>query len=279
MDYFEFLYVSSFYNRAYSLQTEIIIILIIINLVLLLLISGIVVFIWQYRKRKLVHNLEKKQMNQQHSKELLAAQLEMQTQTMQDIGREIHDNVGQKLTLASLYTQQLAYENKAPQINDKIENISNIINESLTELRQLSKSLTDDSIADNTITALLQQECDKVNSTKKCSVSFSSNQNKAQLTYQTKSILVRIVQEFLQNSIKHAGCKNIDVALTGTADYIQLRLKDDGKGFEINSVTQNGIGLNNMKKRAELIGGNFNLVSKPGTGTELNIEIPLPKNQ
>ena len=53
-----------------------------------------------------------------HTKELLSTQIEMQTQTMQYIGREIHDNVGQKLTLASLYTQQLAYENKAPQIND-----------------------------------------------------------------------------------------------------------------------------------------------------------------
>jgi signal transduction histidine kinase len=176
-----------------------------------------------------------------------------------------------------LYTQQLAYENKAPQINDKIENISHIINESLTELRQLSKSLTDDSIADNTITDLLQQECDKVSNTKKCSVHFSSKQKNIALPYQTKSILVRIVQEFLQNSIKHAGCKSIDVALNVNDVAILLQLKDDGKGFDTNMTTGNGIGLNNMKRRTELIGGKFYLESKDGAGTKLSIEIPVLK--
>lgn len=250
------------------MQKEITIFIVVVNIIILILIAGIILFVLQYRKRKI-----------SHTKELLSSQLEMQQQTMQYIGREIHDNVGQKLTLASLYTQQLAYDNKAPQINDKIENISHIINESLVELRQLSKSLTSDSIADNTITALLQQECDKVNGTKKCRVNFSSNQQNTLLTYQTKSILVRIVQEFLQNSIKHAGCTNIDVSLSGNSDAVSLRLEDDGKGFDLQNISRNGIGLNNMKKRAELIGGNFNLESTAGTGTKLDITIPLQNNQ
>ena len=98
------------------------------------------------------------------------------------------------------------------------------------------------------------------------------------LPYQTKSILVRIVQEFLQNSIKHAGCKSIDVSLNVNDDAILLQLKDDGKGFDTNAVTGSGIGLNNMKKRTELIGGKFYLESNAGAGTKLNIEIPLPKH-
>ncbi len=250
------------------MQKEITIFIVVVNIIILILIAGIILFVLQYRKRKI-----------SHTKELLSSQLEMQQQTMQYIGREIHDNVGQKLTLASLYTQQLAYENKAPQVNDKIENISHIINESLVELRQLSKSLTDDSIADNMITALLQKECDKVNGTKKCRVNFSSNQQNIVLTYQTKSILVRIVQEFLQNSIKHAGCKNIDVSLNVNDDALLLQLKDDGKGFDTNMVSSNGIGLNNMKKRTELIGGKFYLKSKAGIGTNLDITIPIQNNQ
>ncbi|MGF2414416.1 sensor histidine kinase [Ferruginibacter sp.] len=220
-------------------------------------------------------NKEKQLTKQLHQQELLSTQLEMQTQTMQHIGREIHDNVGQKLTLASLYTQQLAYENKAPQITDKIENISNIINESLAELRQLSKSLTDDAINENSINELLLQECNKVTDLKNCSVAFSSNQKNIVLPYQTKSILLRIVQEFLQNSIKHADCKNIKAALNTYENTLQLLLKDDGKGFETTKVTEKGIGLNNMRKRTELLGGTYNLESSPGSGTQLTIEIPL----
>ena len=132
-------------------QTETIIFIIIANILLLVFVVGIILFILQYKKKKIEHAKEKSMIAETHTKELLATQLEMQTQTMQHIGREIHDNVGQKLTLASLYTQQLAYENKAPHINDKIENISNIINDSLAELRQLSKTLTDDTINNGTI--------------------------------------------------------------------------------------------------------------------------------
>jgi signal transduction histidine kinase len=259
-------------------EKDITVFIILINLVFLIFIIGIALFMTQYRKRKLQHIKETSILNEQHQKEILSTQLEMQTQTMQYIGREIHDNVGQKLTLASLYTQQLAYENKAPQVNDKIENISQIINESLAELRQLSKSLTDDGIADNTITVLLQQECDKVNGTKKCKVNFSSDEQNTVLTYQTKSILVRIVQEFLQNSIKHSGCKSIDVSLSRNDDSIYLQLTDNGKGFDMKKISGNGIGINNMKKRTELIGGIFKLESSVEWGTKLNIEIPLPKH-
>jgi signal transduction histidine kinase len=243
--------------------------------VVLVMIAGIIIYIFQYRRKRLSDIKEQEALKLKHQQELLSTQLEMQTQTMQHIGREIHDNVGQKLTLASLYTQQLAYENKAPQITAKIENISIIINESLAELRQLSKSLTDDTINDHDIIKLLQMECDKVSNLKKHHVSFSSNQINISLPYQTKSIALRIVQEFLQNSIKHADCKNIIVNLSTTKAALQLYLQDDGKGFEATAINQKGIGLDNMKKRTELIGGTYHLDSKINNGTQLNISIPL----
>ncbi|MGC4101574.1 sensor histidine kinase [Ferruginibacter sp.] len=243
--------------------------------VVLALITGIIIYIFQYRKRRLLNIKEQQEMKREHQQELLSTQLEMQTQTMQHIGREIHDNVGQKLTLASLYTQQLAYENKAPQINDKIESISHIINESLAELRQLSKSLTDDSIDNNSITELLQQECDKINNLKKCNAHFTCSRDNIALPYQTKSILVRIVQEFLQNSIKHADCRNIYVVLKTGDTTLELDLNDDGKGFETTSTEGKGIGLANIKKRTALIGGSCRLESEIGKGTALNIIIPL----
>jgi len=256
-------------------QSEITIFIIIANFILLVFIAGIVIFVFQYRKRRLLHNEQTQTLQELHSRELLSTQLEMQTQTMQHIGREIHDNVGQKLTLASLYTQQLAYENKAPQVNDTIETIGNIINESLAELRQLSKSLTDDNISNNNIIELLQQQCEKVNALKKSTVHFSSNKKNIILTYQAKNILLRIVQEFLQNSIKHAACENIFVSLESDDLSLSLLMKDDGSGFDISGTKANGIGLNNMKKRVALLGGSFNLQSNRDEGTSLLIEILL----
>jgi signal transduction histidine kinase len=256
-------------------KTEYILIIIVFNIFFIAFITALLVYIIQYKKKKIEYGNNIKHQTQLHQQQLLSTQIEMQTQTMQHIGREIHDNVGQKLTLASLYTQQLAYENKAPQVTDKIENISNIINESLAELRQLSKSLTNDTINEHDIVELLQIECDKVNDLKKCNVAFSSNQTNISLPYQIKSIVLRIVQEFLQNSIKHAECKKIIVNISAATTTLQLFLQDDGKGFDITNTNEKGIGLSNIKKRTELIDGTYNLQSKIGAGTQLNITIPL----
>ena len=260
-------------------KAEMTIFIIVANLVLLIFLSAAVIFIFQVRKRKLLHRRETEKLNEEHTQQILNTQLEIQAQTMQHLGREIHDNVGQKLTLASLYTQQLAYDNKAPQVNDKIESISKIINESLAELRQLSRSLTDDSINRHGITELLQAECEKINGLKRSRAYFASNKKNIPLSYQGKSILLRIVQEFFQNSIKYAACENIYVVLKTDDMKLSLLMKDDGKGFDIDKVRGNGIGLSNMKKRTELLHGSFRLQSSSDKGTTLSIEIPLKNIQ
>ncbi|HMI07274.1 MAG TPA: sensor histidine kinase [Flavobacterium sp.] len=254
-------------------KAEYTIIIIIFNVFFIVFIAAIIVYIRQYRIKKKEHIAMLQNQKTEHQKEILSTQLEIQQQTMQHIGREIHDNIGQKLTLASLYTQQLAYENKAPQVNENIENIGKIINDSLSELRQLSKSLTDNTIETHTLFALLKSECMKINDLKQCAVAFTSNAYDTVLPYQEKSVLFRIAQEFLQNSIRHSGCRNITVTLGHTDGQLRLLLRDDGKGFDIHEGKK-GIGISNMKKRTEIIGGHFELDSN-NKGTRLTIEIPL----
>ncbi len=256
-------------------RTVIIISLIIFNIVFIVFIGAIITFIRQYRMKKKIHLAQIQDIDEVHKKELLETEMEIQTQTMKHIGREIHDNIGQKLTLASLYTQQLAFENKAPQINENIEHIGEIINQSLTELRQLSKSLTDDTIENFSVSELIATECKRIHALKKCHVSFDNNLKNDLDSYKLKRILFRITQEFLQNSIKHAQCKNINVSLSQDQKMIVLKLKDDGKGFDIVNIKSKGIGLKNMEKRTELIGGKFTLESQPQLGTTVIIEIPI----
>lgn len=256
-------------------KNTIIVSLILFSIIFITFISAIIIFVRQYRIKKKAHLLEIHDIDEVHKKELLETEIEIQTQTMKHIGREIHDNIGQKLTLASLYTQQLAFENKAPQIHQNIETIGKIINESLTELRQLSKSLTDDTIEHFSIAELIENECKRIQSLKKCNIHFDHELKNDLTSYKIKSILFRITQEFLQNSIKHAQCKNIHVSLHQNKEMIILKLEDDGKGFEFDKITSKGIGLKNMAKRTELIGGTFTLESQLQIGTTVTIEIPV----
>lgn len=220
-------------------------------------------------------DLQKNEAEIKHELQLSVVQLEMQHQTMQHIGREIHDNVGQKLTLASLYTQQLAYENKAPLVNNTIENISDIINQSLNELRQLSRSLTINAIDNTPLEELLKIECARFNELKKCTIKFVVNSKIPDLSYQAKNVLLRISQEFIQNSSKHSECTEIDIVLNCNHGILQIVIEDNGKGFDLNKIKKGGAGLIHMKARAELIGATYHMTSSQSVGTKLTIELPL----
>jgi signal transduction histidine kinase len=255
-------------------ETEYLLITIIFNFLFLLFIVAIISYVWQYKRKKREHIFAIQNQQDVHQKELLSIQLEMQQKTMQEIGREIHDNIGQKLTLASLYIQNLLYENKKQEDSGNIESISNIINDSLADLRQLSKTLTDDTIASKTLVSLLQLECQKINNLKKCVFTYDKKIQSSEVTYHIKSMLLRITQEFIQNSLKHANCKSIKLNLKQASDLIIIELSDDGRGFDVSKTNSLGIGLQNMKKRTEAIGGQFDLESN-NTGTSLTIKLPL----
>ncbi|MCY1500847.1 Sensor histidine kinase LiaS [compost metagenome] len=258
-------------------ETEYLLIIIVFNFFLLAFIAAAITFVIQYKNKKKENQAMLVQQQILHQKELLSAEMEVQVQTMQHIGREIHDNVGQKLTLASLYTQQLAFENKVPEINNKIEDISEIINQSLTELRKLSRTLTDNNIEKDNIIELLKQEFARVERLKKYEIRIKSNIEELTLSYQVKNVLVRVVQEFLQNSMKYANAGILTADIYCTTQALRIELTDDGQGFDPEQVMDKGSGLKNMKKRMALIGGDCILQSQAGAGTRLTLEIALPQ--
>ncbi|WP_162126133.1 sensor histidine kinase [Flavobacterium phycosphaerae] len=228
-------------------------------------------FIYKY----FIVDKEKREVEHQHKMQLFTTKFEIQQQTMEYIGKEIHDNIGQKLTLASLYTQQLEYKNTEPDSKESIDNVSLLINESLAEMRELTKSLIDNAIEKNSIYKLIKEECERVKKLKLFTVKLSCNIKDIDLDYQSKTILVRILQEFFQNSIKHSECKNLTLQLNVSDKNVVLMLVDDGKGFDISKTYTNGIGLNNMKKRTEMLEGQFTLESQLSIGTKVTVTLPL----
>lgn len=225
-----------------------------------------------YRKRKVQHAQEIALMNEKFTSELLQTQLEVQQQTMQHIGREIHDNVGQQLTLAYLYTQQI---NAATEPGINVQHIATIINDSLTELRNLSRGLVDThTIASSDLATLIKSECLKIKASGLCDINITVSPGLRELSPAVKIFMLRIFQEFVQNSIKHSGCSLLTVELSQLEKGIQLVSEDNGKGFQADEHHASGAGMTNMKRRAEIIGGTFTLESAPDNGTRMRLFIP-----
>lgn len=254
---------------------ELTIFLILVNVTILIFIGGIAVFVILYRQRKIQHEKEKQLLRQLHHQALIETQLDVQKLTMLDIGREIHDNVGQKLTLASLYTQRLLYARQAEYQEQAVTEISKIINDSLQDLRQLSKSLVQPELAQKSLFELLTQESVQVNQAGMCQLQINMHPSDLFFSVSAKNNLFRLAQEFIQNSLKHAFCQHIWIDIQQKDDIVYFHFTDDGKGFDIHTKIT-GIGLSNIKRRAnELQVIDYAFTSVVHQGTDLRFALKL----
>jgi signal transduction histidine kinase len=258
------------------METEIILIISILTAVIIIFIVGLLLFVSQLKNRRLLHQKEKANIEKQHKLDLLNNQLQVQQQTMQYIGSEIHDSVAQKLTLATLYSRKLEYEYGNQDIAARQQNIGNIINDSLEELKDLSRTLSNYYIQDKELADLIHIECRKINAAGVCQIKPVIDYTQP-LPFMIKSSVLRVVQEFVQNSLKHSGCNCISITVTEKEEGLLVLLSDNGKGFDVAGIQSNGIGLNNMKRRIKMIGGTFNIKSGAGLGTSAEIFISNKK--
>ncbi|HRG81323.1 MAG TPA: ATP-binding protein [Chitinophagaceae bacterium] len=229
---------------------------------------GIFLILRQTKRNRLLHIREKELIKREHQEQLLEARLKSQQQTMQHIGQEIHDNVGQKLTLASLYTRQIQDPDQ------RIHDIASILDQSLIELRQLSKSLTNPGLAHADLIQLLNEEAQRINGSGLCQVQVIQSGDSTDLQAADKNIIFRLLQEFIQNSLKHAKCRHILIRLVSIPGQLCITATDDGKGFDTLASTE-GIGLQNIRRRAAQLKAVYNMESTPEKGTVLTLEIPL----
>ncbi len=244
-----------------------------ITILLLLFISFIITIVYKYQQRQNAYFKDIETLKTSHENTLLQSQLEIQEQTLQNISREIHDNIGQKLTLAKLYLNTLNYAdtNKTVlQINDSV----NIISEAISSLSNISRSMSSEIILNNGLIKALEFEAALFAKLNMYTIHFSATGNPVFLNTDTELVLFRIVQESLNNIVKHAGASAIDINLHYNANLLTMEIKDNGKGFYTDN-TLPGTGLQNIKKRAAILQGNLDINSIVNTGTQIKIEIPI----
>lgn len=251
---------------------------VLITLVFLLAPGFLLLYINLYNRRKKKHIEEKAQMQQTFAAELLKTQLEVQEQTMQTIGADLHDNIGQLLSLTALTLGSVEFEdlNKAQQ---KIEAALDLNSRSIKELRLLGKLLQGEQLIGNGLQEAINAEIAWIEKAAQFQVDCSIQNCTAKNSNADKDLLIfRILQEIMNNIIKHAFATEIKIKLDCRDNSLQLTVEDNGVGFLIDDLPgkQQGMGLQNIRKRAALMSGEVNIESKPGTGTFIKLDIPYP---
>jgi signal transduction histidine kinase len=232
-------------------------------------------FLFNSKKNKLIR--DKRLMQTKFDQELLQTQLEIQEHTLKTISQEIHDNVGQVLSLAKLNLNTLQFaEGKDKQL--KIDNSISLVGKAINDLRDLSRSMNGDKIADLGLQDAIENELKIIQNTGQFATKVTVSGKPYKLQPQSEMVIFRIVQECLNNTLKHSKAKNITAEINYLPDTYQLDIRDDGAGFDRKALTasQTGIGLKNMESRANLIGANFTIDSSLDNGTVVTVRIAPP---
>ena len=222
-------------------------------------------------KKLLQQKLEEERVKKQM--EITGAVITAQENERRAIGLELHDNVNQVLATAQLFVG-LAQYSKGKKSQDYLCEVNKLLTDAINEIRKLSHSmippLVDGSGLLDSLSYLLQtiKKGSDLNIKTEIKIDEKILCNKLKLT------IYRIVQEQLNNILKHAKAKTIFLKLVMENNKIILAIKDDGVGFNT-SLKSNGIGLMNIKTRAGLMNGKVEIISFPGRGCELVVNFEV----
>ncbi|HPH92038.1 MAG TPA: histidine kinase, partial [Ferruginibacter sp.] len=208
---------------------------------LVIFVVFIVTLIYRYQKKQIAYFKEIEELKITHQNTLLQSQLEVQEQTFQHIAREIHDNIGQKLTLAKLYLNTLTYTSMDEVKSSVLDSLS-LITDSIDSLSDVSRSMGTEVLLNNGLVKGIELELGKLQKSGLYQCDFKVNGQEIFLNANTEIVIFRIVQECINNFLKHANGTCESIQLHYTTDELELVIKDNGQGFETNS-TPNGSGL------------------------------------
>ena len=254
------------------LKKEEILLIIYFIAIIFLLVLFVVVFFMAFQRRKNKLLVERFEIQQRFAKELANAQIEIQEQTLKNIAWELHDNVGQLLSVASIQLNMLT-QTTPETYHNQIQETKNVISETVSEIRSLSKVLNNDVILKNGLFTSLKVELERFNKLNFLEATFEVSGDLVPIKSSNEIIIFRILQEFLSNVIKHAKATKLSVLLDYKENALEIIATDNGVGFDTSMKTHSS-GVETMNSRAALLNAELSITSNLGEGTHLFLKYP-----
>jgi signal transduction histidine kinase len=212
----------------------------------------------------------------EQERKLVAAQsvLKGQEAERSRLARDLHDGVGGllsgvKLSMSNMKGNVFLSEENA----HSFENVISQLDQSIAELRRVSHNMMPEALIKYGLKEALENYCENINVSGKIKVQLQTYGMEQRMEQSSEIIIYRMIQELLNNVIKHADARNVLIQLVREEDHFNLTVEDDGKGFDTKeNENKTGAGLANITARAAYLNGNVDIVSKKGEGTSVNIE-------
>ncbi|GAB3987809.1 hypothetical protein GCM10028807_09140 [Spirosoma daeguense] len=217
----------------------------------------------------------------QQQAEKLRLAYDIQEQVKKEIARDLHDEIGTRLATIKLYTTQLTQEaGETPKIRILKATIFQLINDTISDIRNLLRKLNPQTLEQHGYVATVEELFSRISASDIIDAQFTYDEpteNTDRFPTDMEVMLYRITQELVNNSLKHATPKRIDLEMSQQPGRIRLVYKDDGSGFDFDQARKNaaGLGISNIESRVALLNGQISWQSKPGQGLLVTIDIPI----
>ena len=245
--------------------------LIIFSVIAICLALTVIILFILFLRRKNALLLDQAKAKETYERELSETQIEIREETLRNISWELHDNIGQLMTLAKIQVQMV------PDKSDILEEASDTIGKAIKELRVLSKLINPEALKNLSLEEAVALEIERFNRLQFVDASLKVDGTPKPLNPKEEVIIFRILQEFFSNTIKHSKASTLCVGLDYTDGSLTITADDDGIGFD-ESLDFSGIGIKNMKNRARLIDADLQIESEKDRGTMLRLQYSFNPN-
>jgi len=209
----------------------------------------------------------------QLQKEKTSAQIMMQEQERKRIANDLHDSLGPMLSTVKLYMHSIKVSNESDK--ESLNKASNYIDETITNLREISYNLLPSSLNRNDLVAVVKEYITRIASHHPLKIYFDAAE-KTVVQKKTEIHLFRIIQEIVHNTVKHSGATTLKIFITSYPDCVFLLSEDNGRGFDLEAKKEGsaGLGLKSMENRCEMINASLRIVTAENEGCKIFIKVP-----
>tara|TARA_R110001583_G_scaffold194239_1_gene364713 strand:- start:16 stop:807 length:792 start_codon:yes stop_codon:yes gene_type:complete len=262
-------------KELFSQENQIISIVLIGVLLLLLMSVGLFFFFFISRKKIIEKELEKKTAEIEHQKELIHATILTQENERKRIAQDLHDDISSKLNVIHLNSNLLLDGGlTAKEYLEVNQSNIDITNRTLQSARKIAHDLLPPILDKFGLQSAIEELVDDFNTSRKVVVTYQLKYPENYLNKDQELHLFRILQELINNSIRHGKAKNINLVLENKNSKLDLNYSDDGIGFDLKQAQiKKGLGLKNIESRVELLNGTLKISNKEKSGATFIIHI------
>jgi len=230
-----------------------------------------------YRKRQVQNKLQLQAEVMKQQDIATRAIINAEENERKRIAAELHDGVGQMMSAAkmnlSAFESDILFKDESQKVN--FEKLIGLVDESCKEIRSVSHQMMPNALLKSGLASAVKEFLDKIDN-RIIKINLHTEGLQERLDSNTETVLYRVIQECVNNVIKHSGANNLDISLIKDADGISATVEDNGRGFDISDKQKfEGIGLKNISSRVAFLKGTVDFDSSPGKGTLVAIHVPI----